>query len=206
MKIFKSIIAISVMPLLAGCDTITPRSKVINMSANKIAMISSSAETSSAVFQIGAERAHYCATNSPDSTFSSSSSMGLSISMLNFGGGAPESETDTNSSTGDEMMGRTPAVLASRDIMYRACELIGNLDLTIQQALDLYSDSLKAATLILAKEVASTKVQQFSTMNSQISNGAADLSKINAAGASEPEDSNDSDSYDDSDSDDDSGS
>ncbi|MDA9947665.1 hypothetical protein N9D73_01470 [Planktomarina temperata] len=177
MEFWKVPVVIAMLPLMASC-TALPKADVKDISSNKVAMVSNTAEATASVFQIGAERAHYCASNSPDATFSTSSSTGFSISLLNFGGGSPESDESSSSSSGDEMMGRTPAVLAARDIMYRACELIGNLNLTEQQSLAMYSESLKAATSILAAEVASTKITQSSNMNSNVSNSAPNLTPM----------------------------
>lgn len=177
MEFWKVPVVIAMLPLMASC-TALPKADVKDISSSKVAMVSNTAEATASVFHIGAERAHYCASNSPDATLSTSSATGFSISFLNFGGGSPESNESSSSSSGDEMMGRTPAVLAARDIMYRACELIGNLNLTEQQSLAMYSESLKAATSILAAEVASTKITQTSNMNSNVSNSAANLTPM----------------------------
>ena len=177
MEFWKVPVVIAMLPLMASC-TALPKADVKDISSSKVAMVSNTAEATASVFHIGAERAHYCASNSPDATLSTSSATGFSISFLNFGGGSPESNESSSSSSGDEMMGRTPAVLAARDIMYRACELIGNLNLNEQQSLAMYSESLKAATSILAAEVASTKITQTSNMNSNVSNSAANLTPM----------------------------
>ena len=101
------------------------------------------------------------------------------------------------------MLGRSPAVLAARDIMYRACELIGNLDLTPEQAIVVYTDSMKIAASILKTEAATTTVTQTSTLGVQVSEGMATLPETNTTNTSASDDSASDDSNsDDSNSDD----
>lgn len=173
---------------LASCGIPTPGSEVVAMNSNEISMISNTAETTSSVFRSGENTTHFCSSTSPDSTFSASSSTGLSISTLNLGGGAPESGDKEISDSGDEMIGRTPAVVAARDIMYRACEMIGNLELSNQDALAVYSESLAAATSILAIEVSSTTIEQRSALGIVVSNTPITIPPINITSISDDDD------------------
>ena len=92
------------------------------------------------------------------------------------------------------MLGRSPAVLAARDIMYRACELIGNLNLTQEQAIVVYTDSMKIAASILKTEAAKTTVTQTSTLGVQVSETAATSPDTNTANVSTSDDSETNDS------------
>ena len=183
---------------ITGCSSTTPLSKVIDMRSDKVAIVSNSAETTSALYQSATNKSYYCSSNAPDSTFSSSRENDFSVSFLNFGGGSPESDNSSSSSSGDEMLGRSPAVLAARDIMYRACELIGNLNLTPEQATVVYTDSLKIAASILKVEAATTTVTQTSTLGVQVSEGTATLPETSTANISASDNSytDDSTSYD----------
>ena len=179
---------------IAGCSSTTPLSKVVDMRSDKVAIVSNSAETTSALYQSATNKSYYCSSNAPDSTFSSSRENDFSVSFLNFGGGSPESDNSSSSSSGDEMLGRSPAVLAARDIMYRACELIGNLNLTPEQATVIYTDSLKIAASILKTEAATTTVTQTSTLGVQVSEGTATLPETSTANTSASDDSASDDS------------
>ena len=190
--------ATAIIFFITACSSTTPISKVIDMRSDKVAIVSNSAETTSTLYQSATNKTYYCSSNAPDSTFSSSEAFDFSVSFLNFGKGSPESENDSSSSSGAEMLGRSPAVLAARDIMYRACELIGNLNLTPEQAIVVYTDSMKIAASILKTEAATTTITQTSSLGDQALESKATLPDRNTATLS---DSNDSDSND-SDSDD----
>ena len=183
---------------ITACSSSTPVSKVINMRSDKVAIVSNSAETTSTLYQSAINKSYYCSSNAPDSTFSTSKAFDFSVSLLNFGGGSPQKEHLGSSSSGAEMLGRSPAVLAARDIMYRACELIGNLNLTPEQATVVYTDSLKIAASILKVEAATTTVTQTSTLGVQVSEGTATLPETSTANISASDNSytDDSTSYD----------
>ena len=174
---------------ITGCSSTTPLSKVIDMRSDKVAIVSNSAETTSALYQSATNKSYYCSSNAPDSTFSSSEAFDFSISFLNLGGESPESEGESNSSSGDEMLGRSPAVLAARDIMYRACELIGNLNLTSEQAIIVYTDSMKIAASILKTEAARATITQTSSLGVQASEATATLPDGNSVNLSASDDS-----------------
>lgn len=190
----KIICAAAITLPMVGCSSPTPNSKVIDMSSDRVAIVSNSAETTSALYQSTSNRSHYCSSNAPDSTFSAAENANFSLSFLNFGGGAPEAEEAGSSSSGDEMLGRSPAVLAARDIMYRACELIGNLNLTQEQAIVVYTDSMKIAASILKAEAAKTTVTQTSTLSVQVSETTATPPDTNTANVSTSDDSETDDS------------
>ena len=193
---------------ISGCSSTTPSSKVVDLPSDKISIVSNSAETTSALYQSATNKSHFCSSNAPDSTFSTSEAFSLSISFLNFGKESPESENASSSSSGDEMLGRSPAVLAARDIMYRACELIGNLNLTPEQAIIVYTESMKVAASILKTEAATTTITQTSSLGVQALESKATLPDRNTATLSDSNDSASDDSAsddsvsDDSDSDD----
>ena len=123
--------------MLLGCGDTAPNSKIHQLNPNAVIEITNTAEVSSTIFRKSGSDMYFCSSNSPDATFSKSSSNGISLTLVNFGDSVERDSYDSASS-GDEMLGRTPAVLASRDILYRACELIGNLNLTPQEAVTFY--------------------------------------------------------------------
>ena len=193
-KKIKIIGATAIIFSITGCSSSTPVSKVINMRSDKVALVSNSAETTSSLYQSAINKSYYCSSNAPDSTFSTSKDFDFSVSLLNFGGGSPEKEHSGSSSSGAEMLGRSPAVLAARDIMYRACELIGNLNLTPEQAIVVYTDSMKIAASILKTEAATTTITQTSTLGVQVSEGTATLPETSTENTSTSDDSASDDS------------
>ena len=72
--------------------------------------------------------------------------------------------------------------------MYRACEMIGNLELSNQDALAVYSESLAAATSILAIEVSSTTIEQRSALGIVVSNTPITIPPINITSISDDDD------------------
>ncbi len=83
-------------------------------------------------------------------------SMSFGLSFLNFGG--QDSESDEENSDEVEMQGRTPALLLSRELLYRFCEFSRNHKVSKEEALDLYRHNLKIIEGIAHSEAEHTTI------------------------------------------------
>ena len=151
------ILNLLLISIISACN-VAPRSTTEPVSNEQSAVITTSAETSSVYVRGKDDASHFCAAVPPDATFTEQESGIASISLLNFGGGSPEDGSIAEETSGDEMMGRTPALLASREILYRTCELMGNLDLSKDQALEIYNKSLNTVAEIMGSETENTAI------------------------------------------------
>ena len=90
---------------------------------------------------------------------------------------------------GQEMTGRTPAVLSTREYFYRTCELIRNLNLDKKEAIELFKHAMDESSKILQSETQNTTITISDTLsdnisqsdtNSQTSNETVDNNASNA--------------------------
>ena len=76
------------------------------------------------------------------------------------------------------MVGRTPALLLAREILYRSCEMAKNAGLNSQQQMDMFLQSMQTAAEILKNETAKTSIsistQFVSTRAQEIGSGDGD--------------------------------
>ena len=94
-----------------------------------------------------------CRANQPDATMTVSESAGADYTSK-----VKEALLGDTSSMDDEMVGRSPALLALREIMYRSCELTENNDLSKAEAIAIYKHSLKLAIKPVLQEAKSGQV------------------------------------------------
>ena len=140
--------------LLASCAKLySPTPIVTDVKENTA--ISSTAGLSHVFVRNDGTRSITCSQPPPDAAFdqAESGSVGLSIS---FGGNEKAGEEESSSEL--EMSGRTPAVLMSRELFYRACEFSMNFKLNKGEATTLYMKTLDSVTKVWAVEAGNTKV------------------------------------------------
>ena len=95
-----------------------------------------------------------CTQPQPDSAFDQGEAADFSLLSL----GGSDQVGEDSSSDEVEMAGRTPALLMTRELFYRACEFSENQKLTKEEALALYSKTLDAVTHAWNTEAENTKV------------------------------------------------
>jgi hypothetical protein len=166
---------------LSAC-AVPPRAIITQVAKDERSFITSSAETSTTYLKTSDDNHHYCAGVSPDATYSESKSGGFSLNFLNLGGASPSNEAFSEENSGDEMVGRTPALLLAREIFYRACEMSENAGLNSDQQLDLFLRSMDMAVDLLKNETQNTTIgitTNFSSTRTQnlLSKGASDTSQ-----------------------------
>lgn len=171
MKSFNIYSTLKVLPFLviafsiSGCSTYSPKpylSKVGNAE-----VITSTADLSSTLVN----KNYVCLQPSADATFSASNSDGINI--LNFGKNS-DGVSDSNNQNGAEMTGRTPAVLLSRELMYRLCEIGNNHSLSKDEMIKLYAKNLELIKAISLSEAKQTTISISSGLTVESSDKSQD--------------------------------
>jgi len=103
-----------------------------------IKIYSSTADLQAAFLKDRKADEHFCDSRPSDVADTASASIGLSSALV----GQNEQITDGASRGAVTLGGRSPAVLITREVMYRTCEMIMNMNLNKTEALDLYIRSL----------------------------------------------------------------
>lgn len=154
-KKFRFVSASVCLLACANCGT-QPHVTTQPLKPDENIVISSSAAVTSGLLRGGSDIKHYCASVAPDTTFNDTE--GTSISLFNIGRSAPDKEAGSVEISETEMVGRTPAVLVSREILYRVCELTGNRSFTNNEILKLYEKSIDAIVQMTSKETSNTSI------------------------------------------------
>ena len=105
-----------------------------------------------------------CSQGQPDATFDQSEGADLSFSLISLGGEDQGSETEETEAS--EMAGRTPAILMTRELFFRACEFSQNYKLNKDEALTLYNKTLDTIATVWATEAGNTTVTIGDTVSS----------------------------------------
>ena len=80
----------------------------------------------------------------------------------------------------EEMSGRTPGVLISREILYRVCELYTNLDLDKKEAIDLFKAALGTVSQGWSNESGNTKIVIHDSVKTQQQTSAKFIAPVDA--------------------------
>ncbi len=106
-----------------------------------------------------------CTTPAPDATFTQAEEGDVSFSLVTIGGGNDKGGAEAENSGEDEMAGRSPAVLLTRELFFRLCEFSRNYQLEKNEAIELYKSTLQTVTDGWKTEAANSKVNINSTIN-----------------------------------------
>ncbi len=173
-----------VLPLwIAGCNY-NPAPDVTEVGDTHY--ISTTADQRSIVsVPAGIPMRRICAEPSPDAAVSVSDGGSLGVQLVSLGGNVDRSGGAEDATQETELTGRTPALLISRELLYRACELNINHPLSTQQALQLHHQTLAIIAKVWQTEAANTTVTIGETEASSISEGEGGIAaNLMAAGAS----------------------
>jgi hypothetical protein len=119
-----------------------------------------------------------CLGRGADATFNQSESANLSIAIVSTGGDDKGSESENTGE--EEMSGRTPGVLISREIFYRVCELYTNLDLDKKEAIGLFKSALGVVSQGWLKEGSNTNITISDTLQTQQQTSAKFIAPVDA--------------------------
>ena len=143
MKISNNLFLVGTFCLvLSGCSTIQTPKPIISTLGNDVTTFSNTAELSTTIVRQKNSLTQICVQPAPDVTFNSTDSDSLSFSIISTGKSNGDGGAASASEGGNEMNGRTPAVLITRELFYRLCETYTNLNLTKEEALPLFTKIL----------------------------------------------------------------
>jgi len=153
--------------VLNGCSTIQTPKPQINKIGEDITTVTATAETTATTFKQKNSLKQMCAAPSPDATFNSSDSDSLSIALVNNSKNSSDGLGNSMAEGGNEMNGRSPAVLITRELFYRLCETYTNFNLTKEEALPLFQKVLDLVGQGWTAEAAKTAVSIGPVSNTQ---------------------------------------
>jgi len=159
MKFLRPIYALPVALLAtAGCsDLYEPTVQTSHLEKDSI--ISFTASLSHTLVQSDQFKYRTCSQPPPDAAFQQGESGDVNVSIVSVGGGGETDGADESSDSNEvEMAGRTPAVLITRELFFRACEFSHNHALSKEEAIALYNKTLDAVSTGWAAEAAQTTV------------------------------------------------
>lgn len=165
----KSCCCLSLIALSAcSMPKVEPSIKQMEKSS-KIVLLTDTAETSTTAVLNPEDKIFICANNAPDATFSANMSRGVDFSIAKTTNNAEDKDTSARGVAGQEMTGRTPAVLSTREYLYRTCELIRNLNLDKKEAIELFKHAIDQSSKILLSETQNTTITISDTLSDTIS-------------------------------------
>jgi hypothetical protein len=151
---------------LGGCTWLNQPE---HLSLNHLTAIEGDASTTLLIAGSKETPFNICSQPAPDAVRSENVSEDMSFSFISIGSQAQDAKA-ADSSDEEEMVGRTPAVLLSREMFYRLCEFFHNVDLSTDQKIDLYKATLDAATKISIEEGKNTSIRIGETLETVINN------------------------------------
>jgi len=134
----QSMLAIMICLLLAGCSNfgLTEKSNEQLYDRNGFDILSTSADRKAILVKENLSKEIHCLSPSPD--FANTYSDGVSLSEIGIGGVG-----DTATRGASSLGGRDPAVLLTRELLYRACEFTMNNNAEPQISREIYLETLK---------------------------------------------------------------
>jgi hypothetical protein len=136
-------------------------------------------EASTSLLIAGAKDAKFniCAQPAPDAARSETMSEDLNISLISMGAQSQESRGGASVDE-QEMIGRTPSVLLSREMFYRLCEFMHNVDLSNSEKIELYKATLDAVTRISISEHKNTSIKIGESLDTIINNNYKNITGL----------------------------
>jgi len=122
---------------IGGCSPLLQPSPVIQKLQNDTIVSTTSDLSMTKILQNNSQM-YSCTSPPPDTAFSQIDDSSVSFSIL----GRAETGGNEEGSASTELIGRTPAVLLSRELFFRACEFSKNQNLTKEEAKKVFSDTL----------------------------------------------------------------
>lgn len=130
--------AIGAALALSGCAALQPPPEGKIFERGGVSMVVIPGGSRETYFSDPKALERHCRAPSPDVSITSSDGFSLGLPSPAGRGGKAVSEDDSTGALA--LGGRSPAVLISRELLYRACELASNLNLPPDQTLRLFRD------------------------------------------------------------------
>ena len=155
--------------LLTGCSSIyEPQLK--STSLGKEVVLSSTGSIGTTIVQDPNNLKKVCLGRGVEAAFEQSDTGSISVSLLSIGKSDAEGASNAEKAGEEEMTGRTPAVLITRELFYRACELSINSNLDKKEALEVFYKVLNVVDNGWKQESANTRVTFGDTVSVQSTN------------------------------------
>ena len=155
--------------LLAGCSSIyEPQLK--STSLGKEVVLSGTGSIGTTIVQDPSNLKKVCLGRGVEAAFEQSDSGSISVSLVSIGKSDAEGASNTEKAGEEEMTGRTPAVLITRELFYRACELSINSNLDKKEALEVFYKVLNVVDSGWKQEGANTRITFGDTISTQSTN------------------------------------
>lgn len=181
----QNITLVASLIFLTACSI--PPNKPIISNANGVKIYSSTADRQSTFIKDHGSLERICAARVADVADTKSEAAGLSLGVI----GKSEAVSDGASQGAISLGGRSPSVLITRELMYRTCETIMNLNLSKTEALQLYLQTLKATVSISQSQTNSGTTSIRSTLPAITINNKAIEKGIKNTGSSNTESTTD---------------
>lgn len=141
-----AILGAAVVTLLSGCGSFrTPEARSTIYDRDGTDLVIDHQSGISHTFKAANDIERDCRSPSPDVVVGSSKSFNESVPLRIMGNEQASGSSQFDTAT---LGGRSPAVLIAREILYRGCELASNYQLSVDQVLLLFKDSLEKIVLI----------------------------------------------------------
>lgn len=123
-----------------------------------------------------------CLGRGSDATFSQSDTSDISISLVSTGASGNSNNDGNAESSGEtEMSGRTPGVLMAREMFFRTCEFSNNYQLSKDEALKLYVQTLNSVSDGWKAEIQRTTITVGETVGVKDTNSTSDTNNDGTA-------------------------
>lgn len=154
----KKTLYLTILLTISGCGYFDFQPELKSEALNKSGVLYGTGSLSTTIYQDPKSLKKFCMGRGVDAAFEQSESGDIAISLVSVGKSDSESGEESESSGEEEMSGRTPAVLITRELFYRACELIINAQLDKKEAIEVFNNVLKVVGKGWEKESSNTKI------------------------------------------------
>ncbi|MDF2180341.1 hypothetical protein P2G88_18950 [Aliiglaciecola sp. CAU 1673] len=160
------IVCVTVLVLLSGCTSLEyPEPKQSTLDNNHVLTTTSG---QGQIYVMQRDNNHYlCSLPQPDAAFDQKDGGNIDVSLISTGGEKGASTDEDSEEV--ELAGRTPTVLMTRELFFRACEFSSNYQLSKDEAKALYMKTLDGVLANWAIEAGHTTV----TIGDTVDNKAA---------------------------------
>lgn len=189
---YRLALILSTLFVITGCSVAPPKPG-ISASLDGLTIYSSTSDMQSSFLKYRNSGEHFCDSRMSDVADTESASVGLGASII----GKSESINEGASRGAVSLGGRSPAVLITREVMYRTCEMVMNLNLDKKEALALYIQTLNLVKSVAQSDTAvgaASMVGSAPVENTNISVPAASSSATTDADDTDVDDDADADS------------
>lgn len=154
----KKLFWLPVILMVSGCGYSDFQPELQTEALNKSGVLYGTGSLHTTIYQDPKNLTKFCMGRGVEAAFRQSESGDIAISLVSVGNTDKESVGESENSGEEEMSGRTPAVLITRELFYRACELIINAQLDKKEAIQVFNNVLKVVGNGWKNESANTTI------------------------------------------------